>query len=230
MALIDIICPAVGLALALIGKQLKEIKAVQIRTTIAFQAFSPYNWDREIPPQPLKTFFRVGLPLALVGEKMKFDEKIPGESALAFQYFELYRDTNPSDRSLRKLTKVEINGKKRSLRTIGGWASQFYWQERVKVFDAENTRRAAEQIAARQQAEIEEFIEEDLQIARDFQLLIKEQLAEIKTTVGDPDNNHQKPNIRQLRQLALAYRESRLWIMELTGILQEKNDETTKTS
>ena len=161
---------------------------------------------------------------------MKFDERIYGESALAFQYFEVYRDTNPSDRSLRKLTQVEINGKKRDLKTIGRWASQFYWQERVKAFDAENTRRAAEQVAARQQAEIEAFIEEDLQIAREFQFLVKEQLAQIKTVVSDPANNHQKPNIRQLRQLALAYRESRIWLMELSGILQEKNDETTETS
>ena len=161
---------------------------------------------------------------------MKFDERIYGESALAFQYFELYRDTNPSDRSLRKLTQVEVNGKKRDLKTIGRWASQFQWRERVKPFDAENTRHAAEQVAARQQAEIEAFIEEDLQIARDFQVLVKEQLAQIKTVVNDPTNNHQKPNIQQLRQLALAYKESRIWIMELSGILQEKNSETTKTS
>jgi len=161
---------------------------------------------------------------------MKFDEKIYGESALAFQYFEVYRDTNPADRSLRKLTQVEINGKKRDLKTIGRWASQFQWQERVKAFDAENTRRAAEQVAARQQAEIEEFIEEDLQIAKDFQFLIKKHLAEIKTVVSDSTNNHQKSNIQQLRRLALAYKESRIWMMELSGILQEKNDETTKTS
>lgn len=161
---------------------------------------------------------------------MEFDEKIYGESALAFQYFEVYRDTNPSDRSLRKLTQVEINGKKRDLKTIGRWASQLQWQERVKAFDAENTRRAAEQVAARQQAEIEEFIEEDLQIAKDFQFLIKEHLAEIKTVVSDSTNNHQKSDIQQLRRLALAYKESRLWMMELSGILQEKNDETTKTS
>ena len=161
---------------------------------------------------------------------MKFDERIHGESALAFKYFQAYRDTNPSDRSLRKLTQVEINGKKRDLKTIGRWASQFYWQERVKAFDAENTRRAAEQVAARQQAEIEEFIEEDLQIAKDFQFLIKQHLAEIKTVVSDSTNNHQKSNIQQLRRLALAYKESRIWMMELSGILQEKNDETTKTS
>lgn len=154
---------------------------------------------------------------------MKFDERIYEESALAFQYFELYRDTNPSDRSLRKLTQVEVNGKKRDLKTIGRWASRFQWQERVKPFDAENTRRAAEQVAARQQTEIEAFIEEDLQIARDFQVLVKEQLAQIKTVANDPTNNHQKPNIQQLRQLALAYKESRLWLMELSGLMNEED-------
>lgn len=154
---------------------------------------------------------------------MKFDERIYEESALAFQYFELYRDTNPSDRSLRKLTQVEVNGKKRDLKTIGRWASRFQWQERVKPFDAENTRRAAEQAAARQQAEIQAFIEEDLQIARDFQALVKEQLAHIKTVANDPTNNHQKPNIQQLRQLALAYKESRLWLKDLIGLMNEED-------
>lgn len=149
---------------------------------------------------------------------MQFDERMPRESTLAFQYFEVYRDSNPSDRSLRKLTRVEINGKKRTLKTISRWSSQFQWQKRVQAFDAENTRRAAQQVAARQQAEIEAFISKDLEIGSAFQQFISEHLAEIE----------QKPNIQELCQLALAYKETRLWMMELIGILQEQNNEITK--
>ncbi len=149
---------------------------------------------------------------------MKFDERIPGETALAFQYFEVYRDSSPSDRSLRKLTKVEINGKKRNLKTISRWSSQFQWQKRAQAFDAENTRCAAQQVAVRQQSEIEAFISKDLEIGSAFQKFISEHLAEIE----------QKPNIQELCQLALAYKETRLWMMELIGILQETNNATTK--
>ena len=149
---------------------------------------------------------------------MKFNERMPGETALAFQYFEVYRDSSASDRSLRKLTKVEINGKKRNLKTIGRWSSQFQWQKRAQAFDAENTRRAAQQIAARRQAEIEAFISKDLDIGSAFQKFISERLAEIE----------QNPNIQEFCQLALAYKETRLWMMELIGILQEKNNATTK--
>ena len=147
---------------------------------------------------------------------MQFDERMPGESALAFQYLEVYRDSNPSDRSLRKLTKVEINGKKRNLKTISQWSSQFQWQKRVQAFDAENTRRAAQQVAARQQAEIKAFISKDLEIGSAFQKFISEHLVEIE----------QKPNIQELCQLALAYKETRLWMRELIGILQETNNAT----
>lgn len=149
---------------------------------------------------------------------MQFDERMPGESALAFQYFEVYRDSNPSDRSLRKLTRVEINGKKRTLKSISRWSSQFQWQKRVQAFDAENMRRVAQQVAARQQAEIEGFISKDLEIGSAFQQFTSEHLAEIE----------QKPNIQELCQLALAYKETRLWMMELIGILQEQNNEITK--
>ena len=149
---------------------------------------------------------------------MKFDERMPGETALAFQYFEVYRDSSPSNRSPRKLTKVEINGKKRNFKAISRWSSQFQWQKRVQAFDAENTRRAAQQVAARQQSEIEAFISKDLEIGSAFQKFIFEHLAEIE----------QKPNIQELCQLALAYKETRLWMMELIGILQEKNNATTK--
>ena len=149
---------------------------------------------------------------------MKFDERMPGETALSFQYFEIYRDSSASERSLRKLTKMEINGKKRNLKTIGQWSSRFQWQKRSQAFDAENTRRAAQQVAVHRQAEIEAFISKDLEIGSAFQKLISEYLTKIE----------QKPNIQEVCRLALAYKETRLWMMELVGILQEKNNATTK--
>ena len=142
---------------------------------------------------------------------MSDQEKHHGESALAFSYFIAYRDMSPIKRGLRRLTELEINGKKRDLKTIGRWSTLFRWQARVKSFDKENRRQAVTAIAHKRQAEIEAFIEADLAISTDFQALIQERLTELKQSKG----------IRELRQLALAYRESRLWLMDLINIVDD---------
>lgn len=87
---------------------------------------------------------------------MQYDSRVPGETALAFDNFELYRGM--PDRTLRKLTLIQVRGKTRHLKTIGRWSSNFRWKERVQAFDDEQNRRAAQELIARQQAEIEAFI------------------------------------------------------------------------
>lgn len=103
-----------------------------------------------------------------------------GETVLAFEYYELYRDM--PDRTLRKLTHIPVRGKTRDLKSIGRWSSRFRWKERVRAFDNEKNRLAAQEIIARQQAEIEAFIEADLQIARDIQEMTLQHLMHIKET------------------------------------------------
>ena len=151
---------------------------------------------------------------------MQYDKRILGETALAFEYFELYRDM--SNRTLRKLTLIPVRGKTRDLKTIGRWSSNFRWKERVQAFDDEKKRRAAQEMTARQQAEIEEFIEADLKIARDMQEMTQQRLAQIKET--------QSRDAAEMRKLALMYNVSRIWLMELIGIIKEKDDDTTETS
>ncbi len=73
---------------------------------------------------------------------MQYDRRLAGETALAFEYFELYRDM--PDRTLRKLSLIQVRGKTRHLKTIGRWSTNFRWQERVKSFDDEKNRRAAQ--------------------------------------------------------------------------------------
>ena len=151
---------------------------------------------------------------------MQYDGRLTGETALALKYFQLYRDM--PDRTLRKLTQIPVRGKTRDLKTIGRWSSNFRWKERVQAFDNEKNRRAAQEIAARQQAEIEAFIETDLQIARDIQEITQQCLGEIKKT--------QTRDAAEMRKLALMYNVSRIWLMELIGIIKEKDNGTTKTS
>ena len=151
---------------------------------------------------------------------MQYDARLAGETALAFEYFELYRDM--PDRTLRKLTQIPVRGKTRHLKTIGRWSTNFRWTERVLAFDNETNRRAAQETAARQQAEIEAFIEADLQIARDIQELTQQHLAQIKES--------QTRDAAEMRKLALMYNVSRIWLMELVGIIKEKDNGKTETS
>ena len=151
---------------------------------------------------------------------MQYDKRVFGETPLAFEYFQYYRDM--PDRTLRKLTQIEVRGKARDLRTIGRWSSAFHWQERAQAFDDENNRRAAQQVMARQQAEIKAFIEADLRIATRLQVMTEQRLEKIETM--------QTPDTAEMRQLALVYKESRTWLMELVGIIQEKENDATETS
>lgn len=151
---------------------------------------------------------------------MQYDKRVLGETALAFEYFELYRDM--PDRTLRKLTLIPVRGKTRDLKTIGRWSSNFHWKERVQAFDDEKKRRAAQEMTARQQAEIKAFIEADLKIARDMQEMTQQHLAQIRET--------QTRDAAEMRKLALMYNVSRIWLMELIGIIKEKDNDTTETS
>ncbi|MDE0043626.1 MAG: hypothetical protein OXT74_16420 [Candidatus Poribacteria bacterium] len=151
---------------------------------------------------------------------MQYDKRLTGETALAFEYFELYRDM--PHRTLRKLTLIPVRGKTRDLKTIGRWSSNFRWKERVQAFDDEKNRRAAQAIVTRQQAEIEAFIEADLEIARGIQEMTQQHLAHIKET--------QTRDAAEMRKLALMYNVSRIWLMELIGIIKEKDNGTPETS
>ena len=151
---------------------------------------------------------------------MRYDKRLPGESALAFEYFELYRDM--PQRSLRNLTLISVRGKTRHLKTIGRWSSQFRWNERVQAFDDEKKRRAAQAVMTRQRAEIEAFIQADLQIATDVQQMAIQRLDQLKES--------EKFDAAEIRKLTLMYNVSRIWLMELIGIIKENENDATKTS
>jgi len=63
----------------------------------------------------------------------------------------------------------------------------------------------------RRASEIEAFIETDMKIASRVQALCLKQLQHLET----------ETDISALRQLVLTYKEARLWLMELTGALEE---------
>ena len=154
--------------------------------------------------------------------EVRFDTRIPGESALAYKYFKLYRDAG-ENRNLRLLCDHTVDGKKRSLSQFGRWSSKFSWQERVDAFDANNAQLEFQRLAAQRKQELSTFISEDLAIALQVQNLCKKRLQELTDEGAQVD-------CRELRQLALAYRESRIWLMELIGIGSKGNEDETQTN
>ena len=141
--------------------------------------------------------------------------RLPSETALAYEYFKMYRDMPPEERSLRALCHLEVTGKKRSERIFKRWSSKHNWQKRIETYDAEVERAAYQELLAQRQSEVEAFIEEDMAISLKFQKLCKKRLEELEQ---DGDNM----DCKELRQLALTYKECREWLKNLIGILQDE--------
>ena len=136
--------------------------------------------------------------------------RLSGETELAYTYFEMYRDAGEG-RSLEVLSDQVVTGKKRSVSIIEKWSAKFDWGKRVAAFDAEVARWAAVALSERRASEIEAFIEADMEIASRVQALCRDKLLAMEI-----DNN-----FAELRQLVSTYKEARLWMMELTGALEE---------
>ena len=151
-------------------------------------------------------------------------DQLPDEPPLAYEYYKLYRDMLPAERSLRKLCEREVNGKKRSsVSQFGRWSKQYSWQKRIAAYDAEVVRAAFREKMFQKQAEIEAFIDEDMDISQKFQKLIKTRLEGLNESGENID-------CKEVRQLALAYKECREWLKDLIGIIQEEYDEETEAS
>ncbi len=149
--------------------------------------------------------------------------QLPKETKLAYAYYKLYRDMPAEERSLRVLCEREVNGKKRSISLLGRWSSEHNWQERIAAYDAEAERAAYQEKLAQRQAEVEAFIDEDMAISIKFQKLCKTRLEELDQAGKDMD-------CKELRQLALTYKECREWLKNLIGILGEVEDDEAETA
>ncbi len=150
--------------------------------------------------------------------KIPGNDQMLGETPLAYTYYKLYRDTPPEARSLRALCHLEVTGKKRSERVIKRWSSEHDWQERVAIYDTMVARAAFQEQLTQRQAEVLAFINEDMDISLKFQKVCKARLEELTRVAENVD-------CRELRQLALAYRESREWLKDLIIIMQEEKDD-----
>ncbi len=152
---------------------------------------------------------------------MEFDnsgDRLKGETPLAYRYYELYRDMVPDERSLQVLCDREVTGKKRSIGVLKRWSSQYNWQVRVAMYDAEVARAAYQEKFVQRRSEVSAFIDADMAISLKFQKICEARLEALEAAGEDVD-------CKELRQLALTYKECREWLKNLIGILAEVSDE-----
>ena len=135
-----------------------------------------------------------------------------GESDLAFAYFQLYRDQQSGDRSLRSLTDVEVNGKKRSLNVLGRWSSKYEWPKRLRDWDFDRSKDALRTIVSKRNRELVDFIEKDFTIAKISQGLTIRRLTEMFESDAI--------NCGEFRALMSAYGQAREFLKELIGIFE----------
>lgn len=148
-----------------------------------------------------------------------YDKPIKNESKSCFDLFVQFRDIGPS-RTLellhRNFTKLHQK-KKVSLRTIKTYSAKYHWIERAAEYDAAVARRTARQLFLKRQEEIDAFIEKDFKIAKDIQGLVERELDKLK--------EQSEIDVRQLRHISVAYRDSRLWVQEILGLLGDGESE-----
>ena len=147
-------------------------------------------------------------------------ERLLNESPLAYKYYLLYRDQEPSTRSLRSLCDIEVAGKKRTLRQIGAWSSQQDWTHRVAVWDAETEREAQLRKFTERVQALEHYIDTELAFIGEIQQLLQKALQNLKQA--------DTPEL-QLSEIVKTWSQVRVWLQESIALaewMEEKqNDE-----
>lgn len=137
---------------------------------------------------------------------------VEGESPLAFACFCVYRDMGPT-RSLRLAGEQKVNGKKRSLAQWGKWSSRFGWKERVAAWDEYIAQKAAAALVEKRKADVEAFIEADMDFAKTVREACKARLQADSTSI----------DAKEIRQIAASYDMAREWLAEVLEVFEEKN-------
>ena len=142
--------------------------------------------------------------------EMRFDAPIDGESPRAFECFQAYLEM-PTPRSIGKLCQGNVAGKKSKARTLYRYSSDHNWLGRAEAFDKKQAQEAFNQLIQKRQAEIDAFIDADFENAQQIQSLVGQKLTALQKADG--------VDWKELRSVVMVYREARLWIQELLGLM-----------
>ena len=143
---------------------------------------------------------------------IRFDTPIDGESPRAFECFQAYLKM-PTPRSIEKLCQANINGKKSVSRTLYRYSSDYHWVERAEAFDKKQAQEAFDQLVQKRQEEVNAFTDIDFEYAQQIQGLVGQKLVALQKA-DEVDWN-------ELRRVVMVYRETRVWIQELLGLISD---------
>ena len=149
-----------------------------------------------------------------------YDQPLQGEKPHRFKWFMRYRDMEPP-RSIEKLHRscTEAAPKKGvSLRSLKQYSADFHWQQRCEAYDTQIAKEATEALMEKRQNEIDAFIDQDFSIATRMQGLVDKKLEALEKA--------EDVDVKELRTLAVAYKESRAWVQELLGLLEDEREES----
>ena len=100
-----------------------------------------------------------------------------------------------------------------SLRSLKQYSVDFHWQRRCEAYDTQIAKEAAKALMEKRQHEIDGFIDQDFSIATRMQGLVDKKLEVLEKT--------EDVDVKELRTLTGAYKESRAWIQELLGLMED---------
>jgi hypothetical protein len=151
-----------------------------------------------------------------------YDQPLEDEKPRPFTWFMRYRDMEPP-RSIEKLHRscTETAPKKGiSLRSLKQYSVDFHWQRRCEAYDTQIAKEAAGALMEKRQSELDAFIDQDFSIATRMQGLVDKKLEALEKVEG--------VDVKELRTLAAAYKESRVWVQELLGLLEDERERSNE--
>lgn len=140
------------------------------------------------------------------------------------------------NRSLAQLAANigEVSVKKPTLRTMERWSSDFDWQERAKLYDANAEREKTEAVAKRRREVMESGLANDFERVIELKRLAKVLKRQIYKK--NPDHPHRYPNlwVRDVKQIGAGptatredvYRYNSPLIDDFRGVLDDLAKET----
>ena len=143
---------------------------------------------------------------------IRFDKAIDGENQRAFECFQAYLDM-PTPRSVEKLCQANVNGKKSAPRTLYRYSSDYHWVERAEAFDKKQAQEALNQLIQKRQEEVNAFTDTDFEHAQQIQCLVGQKLASLQKA--------DEVDWKELRRVVMVYRETRVWMQELLGLISD---------
>jgi hypothetical protein len=137
-------------------------------------------------------------------------ERIKGETALAYSYFELYRDMPADSRSHAHLCSIIVEGKKRGIKQVQRWSSDYNWKERIADWDIAKNKEVLRGYLKKYGDDFRGHLQAHMVILKSFQM--------VASRIAKRLSDETKPDVKEFRQAVLGYQPVGQMLNDLLGI------------